>query len=162
MVRKFLIYHFVSLNVIDLIDLIQGPILLHLMIFHHNSNLMEILFCSQWKLIQVITAKFRTWNDSYSVMASAKICSNMIARNQTTAKKIKLQAWKLLIKWTLDCKFQSTLSLRVKLHSHQINTISNTVKIRWGQQAHNNLTRGLFYLSLGHGWVITSQSLMWM
>ena len=53
-----------------------GPGLVILMIFHHNSNLTEILFyCNSVPCHQIAT-NFCTCHDSSAVMACAKFCSN--------------------------------------------------------------------------------------
>ena len=47
-----------------------------LTVFHHNSNLKKILFCSRPICGGVITTKFCTCHDNCAVMTCAKICSD--------------------------------------------------------------------------------------
>ena len=64
-----------------------------LTIFHHNSNVMEISFCSRPKPNEVIATRFCTWRDSCAVVACAKFCCDMIISNWITAKCICHRIW---------------------------------------------------------------------
>ena len=63
----------------------QGPV--PLMVFHHNSNSMEILFHSNLDSNIVIATKLCTWHDSCAVMACAKICCHLMASNGIMARR---------------------------------------------------------------------------
>ena len=56
----------------------------HEWFFHHNSNSMEISFCSHPSCSEVITIKFCTRHDSCAVMPCAKFCSDMMPNNGVT------------------------------------------------------------------------------
>ena len=83
-----------------------------LTIFHHNSNVMEISFCSYPTTNKVIATKFGTWHDGWAVMACAKFCCDMITSNWIRAKWNFHRIWivmeKSLVKWVpggCSCKW---------------------------------------------------------
>ena len=63
------------------------------MIFHRNSNFMEISFCSHPSCSEMIAMEFCTWQDSCAVMACAKFCSDVIPYNRVTLKQIFYRIW---------------------------------------------------------------------
>ena len=65
-------------------ECVWGPF--HLQFFHHNSNVMEISFCSHPNNNIVIATIFGTWHDSWAVVACAKFCRDMITSNWIKAK----------------------------------------------------------------------------
>ena len=75
----------------------------HEWFFHHNSNLMEILFCSHPSCNEVIAMKFCTGHDSCAVVGCAKFCSDMMSYNGVTLKPIFHPIWitmeKSFVKW---------------------------------------------------------------
>ena len=75
----------------------------HKQFFHHNSNVMEISFCSHPNTNEVIATIFGTWHDSWAVMACAKFCCDMITSNWIRAKCNFHRIWivmeKSLVKW---------------------------------------------------------------
>ena len=75
----------------------------HLQFFHHNSNVMEISFCSHPNTNKDITTIFGTWHDSWAVVACGKFCCNMVISNWITAKWNFHRIWivmeKSLVKW---------------------------------------------------------------
>ena len=64
----------------------QGPIS-GMILFHLNSNSMEISFSFHLNCSKVIAIKFCTWHDSCAVVASEK-CRNMTPYNGVTLKPI--------------------------------------------------------------------------
>ena len=70
---------------------------------HHNSNVMEISFCSHPNTNKVIATIFGTWHDSWAVVACAKFCRDMISSNWIKAKWNFHRIWivmeKSLVKW---------------------------------------------------------------
>ena len=73
------------------------------MIFHHNSNSMEISFHSHPSCCPVNAMKFCTWHDSCAIVACAKFYSNKIPYKGVTLKTILNQIGstmeKLFVKW---------------------------------------------------------------
>ena len=71
--------------------------------FHHNSNVMEISFCSHPNTNKVIATIFGTWHDSWAVVACAKFCCDMVTSNWIRAKWNFHRIWivmdKSLVKW---------------------------------------------------------------
>ena len=65
-------------------------------LFHCNSNLMEISFCSHPSCSNVIAMKFCTWHNSYAVVACAKFHSDfiyMIPYHGVTLKRKSFMEW---------------------------------------------------------------------
>ena len=81
----------ITLNYIGL-----GPI--SPMIFHRNSNLMKVRFCSYQSYSEVIIMTFCTWYNSCAVVACAKFCSDIIAYNRVTLKPIFHWIWIMMEK----------------------------------------------------------------
>ena len=67
--------------------------LFHLQYFHHNSNVMEISYCSHLNFNQPIAPSFFTCHDSCAVMACAKSWSDIITKNWITVKRNFHQIW---------------------------------------------------------------------
>ena len=78
-----------------------GPRLVILMIFHHKSNLTEILFCCNSIPFHQIATMFCTCHDSYAVMACAQFCSHYFITCWLKTKfSDKFELWrKILVKW---------------------------------------------------------------
>ena len=71
--------------------------LFHQQFFHHNSNLMEILFHSN----KIIAPKFCRWRDSCAIVTWTKICCSLIASNWNTVMRIFHRIWILSKKWSV-------------------------------------------------------------
>ena len=67
---------------------------------------MEISFCSHPNINRVIATTFGTWHDSWTVVACAKFCRDMIISNWIRAKWNFHRIWivmeKSLVKWVPD------------------------------------------------------------
>ena len=64
-----------------------------LLFFHHNSNVMEISYCSHLNFNQPIAPSFFTCHDSCAVMACAKSWNDIITKNWITVKRNFHQIW---------------------------------------------------------------------
>ena len=94
----------------------QGPARPNsLTIFHHNSNVMEILFRSHANSIQPITIILWTWHDSCAVVTCAEICGDTykwishqiwIVMENVVSGVVQSQYWKMI----KNVKFPSTIS----------------------------------------------------
>ena len=56
----------------------------HSQSFNHNSNVMEISFCSHPNSHIAIATNFRTWQDTCAVVECAALCYDMITSNWIT------------------------------------------------------------------------------
>ena len=68
--------------------------------FHGNSNSFEISFCSYPTCRGMVAIKFRTWHDSYTVVACTKPWSDMIT--YSGVHRIWIAMEKALVKWIPD------------------------------------------------------------
>ena len=77
----------------------QGPF--HEFFFKFNSNLVTISFWSHPSWREVTPIKFCTWYDSCTIVACAKLCSDIIPCNGVTPNKLSIEFynWKLYAKW---------------------------------------------------------------
>ena len=64
---------------------------------HHDSNSMEILFCSRLNSIELIAAGFCLWHYGVSVVAFSKFGSNMFTREKVSVNTVS-------IKFEVQCK----------------------------------------------------------
>ena len=78
----------------------------HQCFFHLNLNLMEIYFCSHVNSSKITAMKFCTWHDSFAVVACAKSCIDIVAKNMITLNQnfhwIRITVGKLLVKWATN------------------------------------------------------------
>ena len=68
--------------------LILRPILLT--IFHHNSNVMGISFCSHLSS-NVIATKCYTWHDNCAMVACTKFCCDIITAIELQLNEISIE-----------------------------------------------------------------------
>ena len=77
-------------------------------------------FCSHPDFVTVIAIRFYTWHSIRAVMACAKFCSNLMAKNSITAKLTFRWSWitrqKSSIKWALG-SFQVDIICPVMNHA---------------------------------------------
>ena len=71
--------------------MVLGPI--SLTVFHHNSNLMGIPFCSNSNSHVLITTTCCKWHDSCALVACAKNCSDLVDNIWIIAKQIFRWIW---------------------------------------------------------------------
>ena len=67
----------------------------HYRFIHHNSNLMEILFCSKSHSNAILATKNCIGHNNYAVVGYAG-CSNLMAESRITAKRYFNRIWKKL------------------------------------------------------------------